>query len=56
MYPPINRQKAYNLVGDHPVSNLIGEKGLWLPSANQLSDAEVDHITESISEFYGAQK
>lgn len=56
MYPPINKQKAYSIPGEHPVSNLIGEKGLWLPSANQLTDAEVDHITASISEFYGAKK
>ena len=31
MYSPINKQKAYNLEGEYPVSNLVGEKGLWLP-------------------------
>ncbi len=56
MYPPINKQKAYNLPENHPVSNLIGEKGLWLPSSNQLSDSEVDYITSAISEFYGLRK
>jgi perosamine synthetase len=52
MYPPINKQKAYQVPGDHPVSNLIGEKGLWLPSAVQLSDADVARICLAIREFY----
>lgn len=52
MYPPINKQKAYQVSGEHVVSNLIGEKGLWLPSSGQLTDAEIDHICESIKQFY----
>jgi perosamine synthetase len=52
MYPPINRQDAYNVAGDHPVSDWIGENGLWLPSATQLTDAEVDRITDAIAAFY----
>jgi perosamine synthetase len=55
MYPPINKQKAYpefNLL-NFPVSNLIGEKGLWLPSANQLSIEQIDFICDKIKQFYG---
>ncbi|PWU14580.1 MAG: aminotransferase [Bdellovibrio sp.] len=52
MYPPIHRQKAYQLKGDHPVSENVGEKGLWLPSANQLADAEIDLICQNITAFY----
>jgi perosamine synthetase len=52
MYPPINKQKAYNLPGDYPVSNLVGEKGLWLPSAGQLTDEQIDYISSKIIEFY----
>ncbi len=52
MYPPINRQKAYNLAGDYPVSDMVGEKGLWLPSASQLTDGQIEKITESIKDFY----
>ncbi len=52
MYPPINKQLAYNLEEDHPVSNLIGEKGLWLPSATQLSDEDVIHVCNNIKQFY----
>lgn len=52
MYPPINKQKAYQLPGDHYVSNLIGENGLWLPSAVQLTNDEIEKICEAIRTFY----
>jgi perosamine synthetase len=52
MYPPINRQIAYNIEGDYPVSFLVGTNGLWLPSASQLSDEEVEYICSSIKSFY----
>ena len=52
MYPPINKQKAYQVDGDFPVADLIGEKGLWLPSSNQLTDSEVDYISKKIQDFY----
>lgn len=52
MYPPINKQEAYKLPGEYPVSNKIGTKGLWLPSAVQLTDQEVDYITSCVAEFY----
>jgi perosamine synthetase len=52
MYPPINKQIAYQVAGEHKVSNLIGEKGLWLPSAVQLTDQQIDGICEQIHNFY----
>ena len=52
MYPPISRQKAYQRPGSYPVSELIGEKGLWLPSSAQLSDEHIDSVCNSIREFY----
>lgn len=52
MYPPINKQEAYNTQGIHPVSELIGVKGLWFPSAVQLSDKELSFITDKIKLFY----
>ena len=52
MYPPINDQKAYGITGEYPVSNLIGEKGLWLPSSVQLTDNQVRHVCDSIKQFY----
>jgi perosamine synthetase len=52
MYPPINKQQAYHVQGLHPVSDKIGLKGLWLPSAVQLVDDEIDFICNSIQKFY----
>lgn len=55
MYPPINKQVAYQVSGEHTISNLIGQKGLWLPSATQLSDEEVQYVCAKIAEFYGVE-
>jgi perosamine synthetase len=52
MYPPINKQQAYRIVGDHPVSDEIGARGLWLPSMVQLSDNQIDFICAEIKNFY----
>lgn len=52
MYPPINKQKAYQIAGEYPVSNIVGAKGLWLPSATQLSDDNVERVCASIRRFY----
>ena len=52
MYPPINKQNAYGVPGDHQVSDAVGAHGLWLPSAGQLSDENIDRICHAISEFY----
>ncbi|MFA5041147.1 MAG: DegT/DnrJ/EryC1/StrS family aminotransferase [Bdellovibrionales bacterium] len=52
MYPPINKQKAYRIPGEHAVSNFVGEQGLWLPSAVQLTDEQIAYITGKIREFY----
>ena len=53
MYPPLNEQKAYNVEGFHPISKIVGEKGLWLPSMSQLSDEEIRLICREIISFYG---
>jgi len=52
MYPPINKQLAYNIYGEYNVSDMVGEKGLWLPSASQLSDEEIEYICKTLKEFY----
>lgn len=52
MYPPINKQQAYNIEGEHIVSNEIGVSGLWLPSSSKLTDEQVDLICNKIIEFY----
>ena len=58
MYPPINRQVAYmNVYGEpddrqFPVSHMVGQKGLWLPSAGQLTDEQIVSICGKIKSFY----
>ncbi|TDJ82193.1 DegT/DnrJ/EryC1/StrS family aminotransferase [Campylobacter volucris] len=52
MYGPINKQIAYQVPGEHEVSNLIGKKGLWLPSFTQITDEEVKYVCECIALFY----
>jgi len=52
MYPPLNEQDCYKVNGNFPVSKDIGKRGLWLPSYSQLSNEEIDYISESIIKFY----
>ena len=52
MYPPINKQIAYQVVGDHPISDTVGINGLWLPSSSQLSDDQIIFICKGIKMFY----
>lgn len=52
MYPRITHQEAYKLGGDYPVTKVVEERGLWLPSMVQLSDDQIKYVTDSISEFY----
>jgi len=56
MYPPINKQIAYKVPGDHQVSDLVGKKGLWLPSSSQLSDQQIININNKIRQFYNGPK
>ena len=52
MYPPINKQKIYLDKKVHPISNLVGNKGLWLPSSVQITNKQIKKITDSIKNFY----
>jgi perosamine synthetase len=52
MYPPLNEQKAINVSGHFPVSENIGKTGLWLPSHVQLTDEEINYITDNIILFF----
>ena len=56
MYPPINKQKAYLVSGNHPISEKIGLNGLWLPSSIQLTDEEIIKICSTIKLFYKDNK
>jgi perosamine synthetase len=54
MYPPINRQQAYLIDGCHPVSDQVGERGIWLPSMVQLTDDQIAYICQEIKNFYSS--
>lgn len=54
-YPPIHTQEIYKAeyVGrSFPVSERFASRGLWLPSSSQLTNEEIDYITDSIRQFY----
>lgn len=52
MYPPIHKQKAYDLPQSYPVTEKVGVEGLWLPSASQLEDVQIDRICSTINWYY----
>ncbi|MBL4941086.1 MAG: DegT/DnrJ/EryC1/StrS family aminotransferase [Colwellia sp.] len=52
MYPPINEQLAYQLAGSFPIAKLVGQNGLWLPSAVQLTNEDINRICNAIIKFY----
>ena len=52
MYPPINKQVAYNTPDTFPNTEIIGLKGLWLPSSSQLTNDQIDYICNTIRNFY----
>jgi len=52
-YPTIHTQKIYNnVIGNFPNATKLSKHGLWLPSASNLRDEEVDSICKSIRNFY----
>lgn len=52
MYPPITNQPAYGLGGTFPNAEYVGRNGLWLPSAIQIKDEEIERICNSIGAYY----
>ena len=52
MYPPINKQLAYNIEGEFNVSSNIGENGLWVPSAVQLTHGDIKRVCSEVRRFY----
>jgi perosamine synthetase len=52
MYPPINKQLAYNQDEQLLISDEIGSKGLWLPSQVQLKNRQIEHICEVLNNFF----
>lgn len=52
-YPAIHTQAPYAPVaGQFPGAQWLAARGLWLPSASQLTDDDVDHICATIRAFH----
>ena len=54
-YPAINTQKIYReeyLNKSFPVAEHCGRRGLWLPSATQLTNEELEYITDTIALYF----
>ena len=53
---PIHSQRPYfRSDADFPVSSSLMPKAVWLPSAFQLTDADVSLVCDEIRRFYGAR-
>lgn len=52
IYPAIHAQVAYNTPARCPNAEQAAGQGLWLPSAVQLQDEQIDRVTEKIGEFF----
>lgn len=54
IYPAINTQPALRQAQGktaYPVSEKVASQGLWLPSANQLTDEDIDRVCQAVEEF-----
>ena len=53
MYPIIPHEGCYKEAGSYPNAQDISYKGLWLPSALNLTEGEISLICEKVKEFLG---
>ena len=51
-YPPLHAEPAYGYEGSYPVTEEISRKGLWLPSAAQLTDEEISEVCAHIKAYF----
>ena len=56
-YPALHSEPVFNRANEnYPVAKEVGEKGLWLPSAVQLTDEQVEFICQKIKQYYNERK
>lgn len=52
-YPALHAEPVFAVTGEaFPVAEEIARKGLWLPSAVQLTDEQVEMVCRTISEYF----
>jgi perosamine synthetase len=49
-FPPVHTQPCYRAVGSFDNTELISARGIWLPSAPSLTEADVDRVCQAILE------
>lgn len=52
-YPVCHSLPFYNIQGSFPAAEGIAKRGLWLPSASNLSDQDIEYVCLKIKEFFG---
>jgi len=52
VYPPIHKQKVYDIKKSFPIATKYSYKGLWLPSSFDLKDEQIANICTTIKRFY----
>jgi len=55
VYPPISKQKVYNLKDSFPITERYSSRGLWLPSSFSLTEKDIEYICCSIKEIYNVK-
>ena len=51
-YPALHAEPAYNYDMSFPVTEMVAEKGLWLPSSCKLADEQILYTCECVSKYY----
>lgn len=51
-YPALHSEPAFNKSGFWPVAETMACKGLWLPSAVNLSDEQITRVCDAVRRFY----
>jgi perosamine synthetase len=50
-YPALHAEPVFDYPGSFPVAEEVARKGLWLPSAVQLSDEQVRYVCSNVKEY-----
>ncbi len=51
-YPPLHSEPAFGYKESFPITEDVAERGLWLPSAVNLSDDDIRYIVNKIGSFF----
>lgn len=51
-YPALHAEPVYARNERHPVAESVAGRGLWLPSAGKLSDAQIDAVCAAVRDFF----